>query len=417
MLAPGRSARVLVACAAATALALALASCTSSPQASAGASAGSTGGASTSPSPTPTPTLVIAASLPFNQNASFTVAQGSLEEATVTGKLHGTPLVGEVEPGGTSWTSSELPVAGAAYDVTAVVKDATGSEHTLTGALQIAAIPPHSKLGYDITPSNIKIVGVNAPIVIRFHQAITDRKAVEENLVVTTSVPVVGSWHWVSASEVHFRPKNPWPTNTVVDLAANLNHVQVGPTLWGANDAHVRFTVGAARVTRVNGQTETLTVTENGRTVASWPTSLGKPEFATRSGTYIVLSKNSSLQMTSCSASITCDKNNANYYDLKVDWDVRLSWSGTFVHAAPWSVAHQGKENVSHGCINLSEANGETYFNAARYGDPVIVTGTSRTAADLVAAQDPGMDDWNVSWGTYVAASALGSEITTGSLA
>jgi len=402
---------LVVACAAATVLALSLVSCTPAKNSAAG-SPGSSGSAA----PTPTPTLVIPASIPFDSPATFTVAEGSLQEATVKGHLHGTPLAGQVAVGGTSWGSLDLPVPGASYDITAVVKDVSGTDHTLTGSLTIAAMPPNAKLGYDITPTNIDVVGVNAPIVIRFHQAIGDREAVERALNVTTSVPVVGAWHWVSSNEVHFRPKNPWPAHTVVDMTATLDKVKVGPALWGANDAHIRFTVGDARVTRVNGLTDTLTITVNGRTVASWPTSLGKPEFATRSGTYVVLSKDRSRQMTSCSASITCDKNNPNYYDLKVDWDVRLSWSGTFVHAAPWSVAHQGKDNVSHGCINLSEANGETYYNAAHYGDPVIVTGTSRNASDLVAAQDPGMDDWNVPWSTYVAASAFGSEQTTGPL-
>ena len=67
---------------------------------------------------------------------------------------------------------------------------------------------------------------------------------------------------------------------------------------------------------------------------------------------------------------------NKNYYDLTVNLDVRLSWSGTFIHSAPWSVAHQGVDNVSHGCINLSPARAALYFNFARYGDLVTVKNT-----------------------------------------
>ena len=130
-----------------------------------------------------------------------------------------------------------------------------------------------------------------------------------------------------------------------------------------------------------------------------------------------MLAKTPTRRMTSCNAAITCDKNNKNYYDLEVDWDVRLSWSGTFIHSAPWSVKHQGVDNVSHGCINLSPARATAYFNWARYGDLVTVKDTSRTAADLVASGDPGMTDWNVSWASYVGRSALGSEITTEQLA
>ena len=84
--------------------------------------------------------------------------------------------------------------------------------------------------------------------------------------------------------------------------------------------------------------------------------------------------------MTSCNANITCDPKNPNFYDLTVNWDARLTWSGTFIHSAPWSVAHQGRSNVSHGCINLSPSHAITYYRLAQYGDLVTVTGTSRNA-------------------------------------
>ena len=41
---------------------------------------------------------------------------------------------------------------------------------------------------------------------------------------------------------------------------------------------------------------------------------------------------------------------------------MRLTWGGEFIHAAPWSVADQGKRNVSHGCVNLSPENAECLF-------------------------------------------------------
>ena len=123
--------------------------------------------------------------------------------------------------------------------------------------------------------------------------------------------------------------------------------------------------------------------------------------------------KDPSLRMTSCSAQITCDKTNPNYYDLTVNWDVRLTWSGTFVHSAPWSVDNQGFANVSHGCVNLSQAHGQAFFEQSRYGDVVVVKNSSRPATDLVQSGDPGMADWNMSWSAYVAASALKQPVTT----
>src|SRR5699024_946302 len=110
-------------------------------------------------------------------------------------------------------------------------------------------------------------------------------------------------------------------------------------------------------ISYVNAQTHRFRVTVNGKQIADWPTGLGQPEFQTRSGTYNVLMKTSLTQMTSCSVGLGCDSSSPNYYDLPVHWAVRLTNSGTFVHAAPWDSV-MGSQNTSHGCIHLSTANG-----------------------------------------------------------
>jgi lipoprotein-anchoring transpeptidase ErfK/SrfK len=394
------------------AAALALVACTSSP---------STSGSTTAPSASASaavPTLATASALlPFDQPATFVVRDGTLQSATVTGHAHGTPLPGQVSADGKSWVSTGLPQPSAAYDVAASVKDSAGRLHALSLVLRVSAIPNSDKLLYSVTPLAGWTVGVNAPVVIRFLKSVGDRAAVEGALTVRSTAPVTGSWHWVSSSEVHFRPELPWPAHSKVEVSVDLDGVRAGPTLWGTSNQDIAFSVGDAHLTTVDGVKDTFTVTNNGKTWAVWPTSLGRPQFATRSGSYVVLAKEPTRRMTSCNASITCDKNNPNFYDLNVQWDVRLSWSGTFIHSAPWSVKAQGVDNVSHGCINLSPARAEAYFAFARYGDLVTVHGTSRGPADLVAGGDPGMADWNVPWSTYTAASALGGEITTSSLA
>ncbi len=395
------------------ALGLVLTACTSSSTATTPGSTAS----SISSSPAATPTLTAAAAvLPFDVPAKFLVHDGKLMAATVTGHAHGTPLAGEVSADGASWVSTGLPQPSAEYDVTATVKDTAGAMHSLALTLRVAAIPNSQKLLYSVTPLAGWTVGVNAPVVIRFLKPVEDRAAVEGALTVTSTEPVTGSWHWINSSEVHFRPENPWPAHTKVDVAVNLDGVRAGPSLWGVNNQDIPFSVGDVHVTTVDGVKDTFTVTNNGKTWAVWPTSLGRPQFATRSGNYIVVAKQPTRVMTSCNASITCDKNNPNFYDLTVNWDVRLSWSGTFIHSAPWSIRAQGVDNVSHGCINLSPARAQSYFAFARYGDLITVKGTSRGPADLVSGGDPGMDDWNVSWSTYTAASALTGEITTGAL-
>ena len=405
--------RGFVAAAAVAVAGLALSACTSP-----SAPVRATSGSATPSSRTVTPTLVAAAAvLPFDVPAKFVVHGGKLVTVTVTGHLHHTPLPGQVGADQASWVSTSLPVPGATYDVAATVTDTAGAAHPMRLTLRIAAVPRSQQLLYGVTPLDGWTVGVNAPVVIRFLRPVQDRATVEGALIVTSTTPVTGSWHWINSSEVHFRPMDPWPAHSMVDVAVNLAGVRAGAGLWGTSDQNIAFTVGDAHVTTVDGVKDTFTVTDNGKVWAVWPTSLGRPQFATRSGSYVVLAKLPTVRMTSCNASITCDKSNVNFYDLTVDWDVRLTWSGTFIHSAPWSVKAQGVDNVSHGCINLSPARAQSYFTFARYGDLVTVSGTSRTSADLVAGGDPGMDDWNVPWATYTAASAGGGQITTGSLA
>lgn len=89
--------------------------------------------------------------------------------------------------------------------------------------------------------------------------------------------------------------------------------------------------------------------------------------------------------------------------NLMVKWALRVTWSGEFVHSAPWSVSSQGVSNVSHGCVGMSNANAYYLWKSAKRGDPVEVTGSNRHMTDF----DNGLGDWNVSWTAWKAGSAL----------
>ena len=81
---------------------------------------------------------------------------------------------------------------------------------------------------------------------------------------------------------------------------------------------------------------------------------------------------------------------------------MRVTYSGEFVHAAPWSVANQGHANVSHGCTGMSTANADWLYHMTNVGDVVQYTGT-----DKPMTLTNGYGDWNESFATYRQGSAL----------
>ncbi|MBD0293210.1 MAG: L,D-transpeptidase family protein [Jiangellaceae bacterium] len=387
----------------------------------AGCAGGVEPGAGDTPEPEPTATahpVLIAPTgeVPFERPVTLRVEHGTLESVTVRTE-DDKALDGTIAPDGASWTSAKAPLPGAAYVVQVGAVDEVGDQLPLSGSFTVAAVPDAKRLTLTVQPGGGDVVGVGAPIVVRFDQRVTEPAAVEQAMHVASAPQVVGSWHWLNSTEVHFRPKEFWPAGARVAVALDLNGVRAADGLWGGRAYNWEFTVGQAHVAAVDAAAHAVTVRVDGRRVATWDASLGRPEFATRNGTYIVLAKERTKRMTSCGADITCDKSSPEYYDLEVDFSVRLTWSGTFVHSAPWSEGAQGSANVSHGCINLSAANGKTFFELARYGDVVTVTNSTRGAGDLVARGDPGMVDWNTPWPEFVAGSALGRPMTTDALA
>ena len=72
---------------------------------------------------------------------------------------------------------------------------------------------------------------------------------------------------------------------------------------------------------------------------------------------------------------------------------------GEFVHAAPWSNAQQGHSNVLHGCVNLSPANAQWFYDHFGLGDVVTVTHSSGPPLPVWDTYG----DWALSWAQWQA--------------
>lgn len=258
----------------------------------------------------------------------------------------------------------------------------------LTVAVVVAVVAAGRTAGVDATaastslrpvvesvePAGGDVVGVAHPIVVTFSEPVSRRAATERALSVTSTPPMRGTFEWLEADVVQWKPDRYWPAHTTVTLsiAGFTTEFQTGPAVVGVADiSEHTFTV---TVDGVAGETVSLPAPhhlphagEAGVLLAS----MGRPEYSTPVGTYTVLSKERTVTMDSSSVGIPIT--DPDGYLLEVDWAVRITRRGLFVHSAPWAVPSIGYDNVSHGCISLIPAAAEWYFDTVDVGDPVIV--------------------------------------------
>lgn len=227
-----------------------------------------------------------------------------------------------------------------------------------------------------VFPSAGAVVGVAQPVIINFNEAIGDRQTAEQAISVTTDAgPIDGHFYWWNDSQVRWRPNQFWPANTTVTVTAG--------------DTVSSFTIGDEVIVTVDNNTKTLSFARNGEVMRTMPVSLGKPGFDTPNGTYIVAESNREMVMDS--ETIGIPRDDPEGYLLDVEYATRISNSGIFVHAAPWSEWAQGSENVSHGCINVSTEDGAWFYENIKRGDAVIVENTDGG----VLSSGDGLGDWN----------------------
>jgi lipoprotein-anchoring transpeptidase ErfK/SrfK len=224
-----------------------------------------------------------------------------------------------------------------------------------------------------LLPEQGAVVGVAHPVVATFRAPVADRRAAERSLDIK-SVPVMtGKYEWVENNVVQWIPDTFWPAHSTVSLSVGnlpLTNFQTGPAVIGvANISDHTFTV------TIDGAPPSELPSPHHR--PNWgkpgvfPASMGRPQYPTPVGTYTALSKERDVVMDSSTVGIPVDAPDG--YVLDVEYAVRFTQRGLFVHSAPWSLNQLGYENVSHGCIGLSTEDAEWYFNTVNVGDPIIV--------------------------------------------
>ncbi|MEU5884201.1 Ig-like domain-containing protein [Spirillospora sp. NPDC047279] len=332
--------------------------------------------------------------------------RGTLSKVIVRAR-GGAPEPGRLSGDGRTWRTRWALRPATAYTVSSTGTDDTGEPSTAVSRFR--TLTPDATFAIaDVTPRPGETVGVGMPLIVTFDRAITDRAAVERSLVVRMSRKVTGAWHWTSPSQVVFRPRRYWPSGQRVTLVAHTAGVRSAPGVFGAARSASAFTtgfrVGPARVSTVDVRRHRMTVRVGGAVVRDVGISAGKGgrrAYTTASGVHLAMGKGDPVIMTSGWMGVT-DPKDPEYYKLKVRHAVQISGSGEYVHSAPWSVGSQGRENVSHGCVNAPPSFARWFYGQSLRGDVITVTGTDR-----VLEPANGWGFWQIPWSRWAAGSAL----------
>ena len=230
---------------------------------------------------------------------------------------------------------------------------------TGSGSRAIAAVPTPEPLPgvAAILPADGAVVGVAHPVVVTFAGPVIDRLGAERSIRVNSPGNMTGHFDWVEDNVVQWVPDHYWPAHSHVSVG-----VQALTTGFGTGSA----LVGVASIS-----SHTFTVSRDGEVLRTMPASMGKPTRPTPIGNFTALEKERSVVMDSRTIGIPLSSPEG--YKITAQYAVRVTWSGVYVHSAPWSVAQQGNSNVSHGCINLSPDNAAWYFDNVNVGDPINV--------------------------------------------
>jgi len=340
-----------------------------------------------------------ATGVPVDQEVAVSAAGGTIDSVAVASPEG--DLAGQLATDHASWTATDRLEPGTTYQVkTVATREDDGKQITRTSSFTTQDLTLDEQTYPSVAPLADETVGVGMPVIVTFDLPVKDKAAFEKHMHVTSSPQQQGAWHWMSDTEAHWRPKAYWKADTDVHVDIDVNSVDAGNGIYGQENRELDFHVGDAHVYKVDMKTHQMKVFSNGKLLRTIPITTGEqPAFTTRTGTKVIIEKFASKTMNSETVGIT----GADAYNIdNVQWAMRLTYSGEFIHAAPWSVGSQGYANVSHGCTGMSVENAGWLYAMSRRGDVVQYTGS-----DKPMTLDNGYGDWNESFQQYEKGSAL----------
>lgn len=333
------------------------------------------------------------------------VSDGKLTDVKMTVAGSGQAVQGAISADGSTWKPKQRLERGTKYQIAATAKDANG--RTAAANSIFTTVNSSDSFIGTYTPDDGSTVGVGMPVSFTFDKHITDKKAVQSHITVSSSSGQQVAGHWFGDQRLDFRPQDYWKAGSKVTMKIDLDGVQGAKGVSGVQKKTVTFTIGRSQVSTVDANTQTMTVVRDGRTIKQVPISAGSAQHTTYNGQMVISEKFVQTRMNGSTVGF------GGEYDISdVPHAMRLTTSGTFIHGNYWYNKGNppfGREGTSHGCVGLADVQGaqgattaKWFYDNSLIGDVVIV----KNSPDKTVSPDNGLNGWNMAWSAWTAGSA-----------
>lgn len=326
---------------------------------------------------------------------------GTLDSVSVT--AGGKQVAGDFNAARTEWRSTWTLAPSTAYTVTATAKGSDGkvvqadsSFKTLVPARTVSA-----SLDWILEGNRGKKYGVGMPIILNFDRPVFNKELVEKALVVKAEKPVEGAWRWIGDRQVVYRTKTYWPAHQKVRVTARMAGVRAAKGVYGLKNLDRTFEIGPARIAKIDLKKHRMAVSIDGRKARTVPISAGNGttlEYTTTSGVHLTMEKGNPVRMIAPGRK----KGDPDYYDEMINYAVRISNSGEYLHQSAGQYHCLGKMHCSHGCVRQPPKDALWFYRTVQPGDVVDITGSRRKLE-----WNNGWSFWQLSWGAWKKGSSL----------
>lgn len=321
---------------------------------------------------------------------------GGEGEGDAEGDLYA--MTGTLNEDETEWVSDWNLRPGSEVVVTATAENDAGEETEFTSEFTTEEAVAGQRLELVSNfPSSGDTVGVGMPVVINFDMPVTNKAQVENSMNVVAEQETVGAWNWVTDQMAVFRPEEYWEPYQNVTVDLNLAGVEASEGVFGVRNYQIDFEIGRELIAtmhvpdhemiiEIDGEEERVIEVSNGAANRRFDT--------TTTGTHVMMERYEQLTMDSATVGIPED--DPGSYLVDVQYAVRTSNSGEFVHEASYN-GNIGSANTSNGCTNLRMDDAQWFFNNTLMGDILDTTGTDREFE-----WDNGWGYWQKSWDEWL---------------